>query len=64
MLVIGHLKPKTDAEMDASDERDSAPVDMTPGSMLKRFLWNYGFNCWDLFTFNHGIKLELIKKLN
>ena len=30
MLVIGHLQPKTDAEMDASDERDPAPVDMTP----------------------------------
>ena len=30
MLVIGHLKPKTDVEMDASDERDPAPVDMTP----------------------------------
>ena len=32
------LQPKTDAEMDASDERETAPVDMTPGSMLKPFL--------------------------
>ena len=30
MLVIGQLQPKTHAEMDASDERDPAPVDMTP----------------------------------
>jgi SSS family solute:Na+ symporter len=30
MLLIGYLKPKTDQEMKASDERDPAPVDMTP----------------------------------
>ena len=35
MLVIGHLNPKTDAEMDASDEKDPAPVDMTPWEHAK-----------------------------
>ena len=35
MLVIGHLQPKTDAEMDASDERDPAPVDMAPWKHAK-----------------------------
>ena len=35
MLVIGHLQPKTDAEMSASDEKDSAPVDMTPWEHAK-----------------------------
>ena len=35
MLVIGQLQPKTDAEMDASDERETAPVDMTPWEHAK-----------------------------
>lgn len=30
MLIIGYLKPKTSDEIAISDERDPAPVDMTP----------------------------------
>ena len=35
MLVIGYLQPKTASEMEASDERDPAPVDMTPWAQAK-----------------------------
>ena len=35
MLVIGHLKPKSAEEIAISDERDPAPVDMTPWEHVK-----------------------------
>jgi len=35
MLLIGYLKPKTDEEIKKSDERNPAPVDMTPWSHAK-----------------------------
>ena len=35
MLVIGHLKPKTNEEIAVSDQLDPAPVDMTPWEHAK-----------------------------
>jgi len=35
MLVIGHLKPKSVEEIAISDQRDPAPVDMTPWHQAK-----------------------------
>ena len=35
MLLIGKLKPKTDEEIAISDQRDPAPVDMTPWGSAK-----------------------------
>ena len=35
MLLIGYLNPKTQKEIEKSDERDPAPVDMTPWSKAK-----------------------------
>jgi len=35
MLVIGHLNPKSAEEIAISDERDPAPVDMTPWEHVK-----------------------------
>ncbi len=35
MLLIGYLKPKTNEEIEESDERNPAPVDMTPWSHAK-----------------------------
>ena len=35
MLLIGYLKPKTEAEIKESDKRDPAPVDMTPWPRAK-----------------------------
>ena len=35
MLLIGYLKPKTQEEIEKSDERDPAPVDMTPWPKAK-----------------------------
>ena len=35
MLVIGKLRPKTAEEIAISDERDPAPVDMTPWAQAK-----------------------------
>jgi uncharacterized sodium:solute symporter family permease YidK len=35
MLLIGYLKPKTQEEIAKSDERDPAPVDMTPWPKAK-----------------------------
>lgn len=35
MLIIGKVKPKTDEEIAISDQRDPAPVDMTPWASAK-----------------------------
>ena len=35
MLFIGHQRPKSEAEIAASDQRDPAPVDMTPWKHAK-----------------------------
>jgi uncharacterized sodium:solute symporter family permease YidK len=35
MLLVGYLKPKTQKEIEKSDERDPAPVDMTPWPRAK-----------------------------
>ncbi len=35
MLVIGYLNPKSTEEIAASDQRDPAPVDMTPWDQAK-----------------------------
>jgi uncharacterized sodium:solute symporter family permease YidK len=35
MLVIGYLNPKSTEEIAASDQRDPAPVDMTPWKHVK-----------------------------
>lgn len=35
MLIIGKVKPKTDKEIAISDQRDPAPVDMTPWASAK-----------------------------
>ena len=35
MLLIGYLRPKTQKEIEKSDERDPAPVDMTPWPRAK-----------------------------
>ena len=36
MLIIGKLKPKSTEEIAISDQRDPAPVDMTPWSESKK----------------------------
>ena len=36
MLVIGKMKPKTVEEIAISDQREPAPVDMTPWSESKK----------------------------
>ena len=36
MLLIGKLKPKTEEEIAISDQRDPAPVDMTPWASAKK----------------------------
>ena len=35
MLLFGYLKPKTQEEIEKSDERNPAPVDMTPWPKAK-----------------------------
>jgi uncharacterized sodium:solute symporter family permease YidK len=35
MLIIGYFKPKTTEEIAISDERDPAPVNMTPWPQAK-----------------------------
>tara|TARA_B100000003_G_scaffold80907_1_gene72638 strand:- start:292 stop:471 length:180 start_codon:yes stop_codon:yes gene_type:complete len=35
MLLVGYLKPKSQKEIEISDERDPAPVDMTPWPRAK-----------------------------
>jgi SSS family solute:Na+ symporter len=35
MMIIGYFKPKTTEEIAISDERDPAPVNMTPWSQAK-----------------------------
>jgi SSS family solute:Na+ symporter len=35
MLIIGYFKPKTADEIAVSDQRDPAPVDMTPWNQAK-----------------------------
>tara|TARA_B100000575_G_C23085760_1_gene625726 strand:+ start:49 stop:228 length:180 start_codon:yes stop_codon:yes gene_type:complete len=35
MLLIGYLKPKSEKEIEMSDKRDPAPVDMTPWPKAK-----------------------------
>ena len=35
MLFIGYLNPKTQEEIEKRDERDPAPVDMTPWPRAK-----------------------------